>query len=163
MNAEPKGCLVGFLANLFGGTERSPAAEMPKVMINKYFITNAERAFFLVLQTVVEDRARILCQVSLRQLLYLPGTNNPGRQTWQNRIGAKSVDFLLCDPKTLRPLLAIELDDASHAKAERQTRDEHVHALLEAAGLAFVRVLVGRQYDVQELRATVLPHLQHSS
>jgi very-short-patch-repair endonuclease len=118
----------------------------------------------LVLQTVVEGRATIFCQVAMRQLLYLPGSNqsNPGRQSWQNRLGAKSIDFLLCDPKTLRPLLAIELDDATHAQARRQTRDEHVDALLEAAGLPFLRVLASRQYDVQELRATVLPHVQQA-
>jgi hypothetical protein len=130
-------------------------------MVNKFFITQAERAFFLVLQTVVAGRAHIFCQVSLRQLLFMPGSNqsNPGRQSWQNRVAAKSIDFLLCDARTFQPLLAIELDDSSHAQPRRQTRDEQVDTLLEAAQLPLIRVLASRQYDVQELRTTILPHL----
>jgi len=162
MSSEPKGCLIGFLANLLGGGRGDTSAQMPKVMVNKFFITQAEQAFFRVLQTVVAPRAHIMCQVSLRQVLFLPGSNqsNPGRQSWQNRIGAKSLDFLLCHPGTFQPRLAIELDDSSHALPRRQTRDDQVDKLLEAAGLPLIRVLASRQYDVQELRATVLPHLQ---
>ena len=39
-----------------------------------------------------------------------------------HRINAKHVDFVLCCPATLRPLLVVELDDASHGRADRQER-----------------------------------------
>jgi very-short-patch-repair endonuclease len=114
-----------------------------------------------VLRVVVADRGHILAQVSLRQLLWLPGNNhsNPGRSAWQNKIAAKSVDFVICDPATLRPRLVIELDEPSHARPERQIRDEEVELMLNSAGLPFVRVITSRSYNTRELAATILPYL----
>jgi hypothetical protein len=38
-----------------------------------------------------------------------------------NSLISTQVDFLLCDPKTLKPALAIELDDSSHARPPAST------------------------------------------
>ena len=103
--SQPKGCLLGWLFTLLGDRPPASAPPLPNVMPNKFFITDAERAFFLVLRQVTGTRAHILAQVSLKQLLYLPGSNtsNPGRSTWQNKINQRSLDFLLLHPQTLRP------------------------------------------------------------
>jgi hypothetical protein len=134
----------------------------PKVQVNKFFISNAEADFFRVLMGVVGDEGHILAQVSLRQLLWMPGSNqtNPGRAIWHNKIAARSIDFVICDPATLRPRLVIELDEPSHARPERQTRDDEVEAMLRAAGLPYLRVLTSRSYDTRELAETVLPYLR---
>lgn len=157
----PRGCL-GFLFTLFGDKSvNDHRSAMPKVIVNKYFVSNAEADFFRVLHRVVAGKAHVLAQVSLRQLLWFPGNNqsNPGRGTWQNKVAAKSVDFVLCDPATLRPRLVIELDEPTHARPERQTRDDDVHAVLEAAGLPMIRVLTSRAYDTRELVAVLTPYL----
>ena len=73
---------------------------------------------------------------------------------------AKSVDFVVCDIATLKPKLAIELDEPSHARPERQTRDEQVESVLQAAGLPMIHVLTSRTYDTRELEAAIGPHLQ---
>ena len=144
----------------------APAAQpsdtpLPQVMISNRFVTAAEANFFRVLQRVVGLRGHVLAQVSLKQLLFLPGSNhsNPGRATWQNKINQRSVDFLVCDPATLKPLVVIELDEPTHARPERQTRDEEVEALLRAAGLPVLRVLASRAYETRELEAALTPHL----
>jgi len=162
MSTEPIGCL-GFLFRLFGvgGKSSNTSNSLPKIQVNKYFVSNAEADFFRILKRVVGDRGHVLAQVSLRQLLWLPGNNqsNPGRSAWQNRIDKKSVDFVVCDSATLTPKLVIELDEPSHARPERQTRDEQVDAVLQAAKLPVLRVLTSRSYDTRELAATILPHL----
>ncbi|MCS7034946.1 MAG: DUF2726 domain-containing protein, partial [Phycisphaerae bacterium] len=111
MPIQPNGCL-GFVFHLFGfgGETRRASAPLPKVQVNKYFVSNAEANFFRVLKRVVGDRGHVLAQVSLRQLLWIPGDNqsNPGRAAWQNRIDKRSVDFVVCDPSTLTPKLVIE-------------------------------------------------------
>jgi very-short-patch-repair endonuclease len=124
-------------------------------------VSNAEADFFRVLTRVVGSRGHILAQVSLRQLLWMPGNNqtNPGRATWQNKIAAKSLDFVVSDLATLRPRVVIELDEPSHARPERQTRDEDVQTILEAARLPVLKVLTSRNYDTRELAATILPYL----
>ena len=35
---------------------------------------------------------------------------------YENKISGKYIDFLFCDPVTMQPVLAIELDDASHQR-----------------------------------------------
>ena len=148
----------------FASSEQAPTAAMPEIRISDRFMSPAEANFYRVLIKVVGDRGHVLAQVSLRQLLYLPGSNksNPGRAAWQNKIAARSVDFLVCHSSTLRPLVVIELDEETHTKPERQTRDEEVEAVLRAAGLPLLRVLADRSYDTRELDATLAPYLMDS-
>lgn len=67
-------------------------------------------------------------------------------------IAQKHIDFLLCDPANLRVVLAIELDDRSHARPERRLRDLFVDRALEAAGVPLVRVRVARSYDPRDIK-----------
>lgn len=129
--------------------------------LNKFFVTDAEANFFRVLQRVVGPRGHVLAQVSLRQLLRLPGNNktNPGRATWPNKIAAKSVDFVIADPATLRPLVVFELDDSTHSRPERQTRDDEVDAILHAAGIPVLKAVTSRNYDTRELEAALITYL----
>ncbi len=164
MSKEPHGCLPRIIALLFGRRQQSlpgPGNQLPRVQVNKYFFSDAEINLYRVLQKVTAGRAIILVQVSLRQLLWLPGKNqsNPGRAIWQNKINSRSLDYVICHPTTLRPLVAIEMDDATHANPKRQTRDEEIELLLEAAGLPLVHVLASRNYDTRELHASLAPHL----
>jgi hypothetical protein len=165
MNNAPNGCL-GLILSIFGFRSEVGTASrgIPKVRLNRYFVSDAESNFFRVLQRVVSGRAHILAQVSLRQLVWFPGNSqsNPGRGVWQNKVAAKSVDFVLCDPATLRPIVVIELDEPSHARPERQTRDAEVQAILDAAGLPLLRVLTSRNYDTRELGAILESYLSRT-
>jgi len=57
MPIQPTGCL-GVLLRIFGVGADAPASttSLPKVQINKYFVSNAEGDFFRVLRRVVGDR-----------------------------------------------------------------------------------------------------------
>lgn len=166
MGQENVGCL-GFLFRLFpgllpdadGGDGGPAGAELPKVMVDRFFITAAEADLFRALRAVVGQRGHILAQVSLKQLLYFPSKGEAGRQRWQNKVAQKSVDFVICDLNTLKPKVVIELDDPSHARPDRQTRDDEVEAVLKAAGLPVVRVLTSRTYDTKKLEAAIGPCL----
>ena len=74
-------------------------------------------------------------------------------------MAGQAVDFVVCDAATLRPLVVIALDEPSHARPERQTRDEDVRGPLDAAGLPLLSVLTSRTYDTRELEAAVGPYL----
>jgi hypothetical protein len=129
-------------------------------MLSNRFITEAEASFFRVLRHVVGDRGHILAQVSLGQLLYTKSSDRSARVRTENSYKQKALDFLICDPQSLRPLLAIELDEPSHARARREDRDELLEQLFDAAGLPYIHVLTSRTYDTRELEATVAPHLR---
>ncbi len=65
------------------------------------------------------------------------------------------VDFLLYDPSTLRPRLAIELDDASHQTGRRAATDRRKAELLRQAGIPVPRQRCRTAYDVQALREEI--------
>ena len=67
------------------------------------------------------------------------------------------IDFLLCDSRSMRPRVAIELDDSSHAREERQARDAFIQKVFEASGLALLRFPVQRAYNVSEVRSRLSP------
>ena len=111
-----------------------------------------------MLRAVVGTRGHVLAQVSLRQLLWFP-RGQEGLQAWRNKVAQKTIDFVVCDVATLRPLVAIEFDEPSHGRPERQTRDDAVRAILAAAGLPLVGVLTSRSYDTRELEASLGEYL----
>jgi hypothetical protein len=57
----------------------------------------------------------------------------------------------------MRPLLGIELDDASHRQPGRQERDRFVESVFATAGLPLYRQSVRSTYNVAELTVTLKP------
>ncbi len=151
MSDERTGCSV-ILLRLFGGSGRASAHShttaattppLPQAPEHRYrlrddFVSHAEASFFHTLRTVVGDRAFIFPKVNLADLLYAP-RQEAQRAAW-NRINHKHVDFVLCDPHTLAPVLAVELDDRSHRRPDRAERDAFLDHALEDAGLPLLRV-----------------------
>jgi hypothetical protein len=115
------------------------------------FLSPAERSFFGVLNQVVGISTLICPKVNLADLFYVPSRDASEYRVYTNKIDRKHVDFVLCDPMTLMPILGIELDDRSHQRADRQQRDHLVDNVFAAAGLPLVRVPVKRGYAVQEI------------
>lgn len=74
-------------------------------------------------------------------------------------IQRKSVDFLICNRDYYSPLVAIELDDASHNTPERMERDAKVDAICQTASMPLVRVKWQSKYDSNELLAKLSPYL----
>lgn len=123
------------------------------------FLSPAEQSFYLVLKSVVSDWALICPKVALGDLFYAKSKDPSKYRAFTNRIDRKHVDFLLCDPKTARPLLGIELDDKSHQRNDRRARDEFVEMVFAAAKLPLVRVPVRQSYSVSELSSLLRQHI----
>jgi very-short-patch-repair endonuclease len=68
---------------------------------------------------------QLFAQVRLAGLVQVKPQARRDKSHWY-RIQAKCVDFVLCDAQTTAPRLVIELDDASHNRADRQARDAFV-------------------------------------
>jgi hypothetical protein len=107
-----------------------------------------------VLQDAVGARYAVCPKVALRDLVFVA---QPQRNmAYVNKVQGKHVDFVLCDPYTMRPVAAVELDDSSHSRADRRERDEFVNRALEAAGLPVIRQRAARRYEPRALREAVL-------
>ena len=154
------GCL-GFFLKLVGiapisrqGRER---IELP-YRRRANFLSPAELAFYRVLEQAVGQSYSINNKVRLWDVLYVPRSEESRK--FENKISSKHMDFLLCDPTTMQPVLAIELDDASHNRKDRQGRDAFVDQAFASAGLPILHIKAARSYSIAEVQqqiASVLP------
>lgn len=113
------------------------------------FLSPAEISFFHVLKGVMQPGHYLITKVRLSDLFYVkqPNVNQAAR----NRTDGKHVDFVVCDGGSMQPLLAIELDDASHKRKDSQESDDFKNRAFSAAGLPLLRVTAARAYLPQEI------------
>jgi hypothetical protein len=78
-------------------------------------------------------------------------------RTYTNKIDRKPINFLLCDPAVLRPLIAIELDDKSHQRADRRARDAFVDEVFRAARLPII--MYPSEHPIKQLTSPLRLHL----
>jgi very-short-patch-repair endonuclease len=94
----------------------------------------------------------ILAQVQLSRLLGVKKGNN--NATWNNRINRMSVDFVVCN-KDSSIVAAIELDDSTHQREDRQSADAKKDKALSSAGVRIVRWHVKSIPDVTAIQIAV--------
>jgi very-short-patch-repair endonuclease len=70
-------------------------------------------------------------------------------------INQKSLDFVACDKKYIRPLFAIELDDKTHNQPKRIERDKEVERILHGAGIPLIQIENRGRFDQKELAKLV--------
>jgi very-short-patch-repair endonuclease len=142
--------VVAIVASVLVGRHK-PASPYER---HRRFLTPAERSFFGVLRQTVGERYLVFAKVRVADLLSVrKGTSE--RQAHLNRIISKHVDFVLCDPREVSPLLMIELDDSSHQEQRRQVRDEFLDQAFAGAGLPLLRVIASPTYDQGTLSAAI--------
>lgn len=133
------------LLRMYAGRGKLPYDKRPRL------VTKAELRFYKSLIKAVQDDWTVFAMVRIADILVVP-KDTPKRRVWLNKILAKHIDFLLCDPVSLEPQVAIELDDSSHQRKDRQERDEFVDHAFESAGLPIVRFPVRSSYHAREIR-----------
>ena len=118
---------------------------------SKYsLMTSTEAEFYKKLYMIVKDRYFIFPQVHLSAI----ADHKVKGQNWKgafSHINGKSVDYVLCDIKTMRPIYAIELDDYSHDLGERKYRDNEVERIFRQIGIPLVRFRDTRSLSLQDI------------
>lgn len=158
MNHEPPGCIGLLLKLLFPRpnersqqtTKNTDSSETFPYSAKATLLTPTEVRFYKTLRRLLGSKYQIAICVRIADLLSV-GKETPNWRRYFNRINSKHIDFVLYDPETTRPIIAIELDDSSHAKKKRQERDEFVNKAFNVAGLPLLRVLTAANYDAAEL------------
>lgn len=125
------------LAALFGG---QPEKLLYQYKRRECIMTNAERKCFNSLIEAVGSSYHIFAQVHLPSILDHKIYNGQKWFAAFRHIDEKSVDFVLCTKNDLRPVLAIELDDWSHERKDRQERDREVERILRDSELPLLRL-----------------------
>ncbi|GAP12745.1 protein containg Zn-finger domain associated with topoisomerase type I [Longilinea arvoryzae] len=167
LNENP-GCL-GAIFNLFGGKKKvkrvdssadttiDEPEEVFPYRLRDDFLSPAEFSFYRILSSLTGTERVVQSKVRLADLFFVARPNENAK--YYNKITAKHLDFLVCDATTMKPLLGIELDDASHQRSERIERDEFVDKVFQAASLPLLHVPNQRSYSTREIDALISPHI----
>src|SRR5436853_6095777 len=156
MTQDRRGCLAVFfprrgvnreIVALSAAAEKLPVA-FPYAR-RKSMLSPADLACYNVLKEATGTRFVILLKVGLNDLCEI--TNREVNQAAFNRVSSKHVDFVLCDPVTLAPVVAIELDDSTHYRRERADRDAFVNQLFRVIGVALIHHRVQAGYDPEAI------------
>lgn len=154
----PQGCLTAIL-KLFGIRLGGAATfqDLPYRMRDD-FLSAAELSFYRVLKLAVKDRAVIFAKVNLADIFFVARPNE--KLAYRTKIDRKHIDFLGCDPTTMKPLFGVELDDKSHSRSDRVERDVFVDQVFRVAGLPLIRVPAKAAYEPNQLAAQLAAHLE---
>ena len=109
--------------------------------IRKNLMTKNEWNFYKQLKPVADElNLSVLCKTRVADLVDIEkGLTKSEWQTAFNRINKKHIDFILCKPENLYPILLIELDDSSHDTEPRKQRDKFIEKVLDKAGYKLLR------------------------
>nr|WP_298411678.1 DUF2726 domain-containing protein [uncultured Halomonas sp.] len=122
-----------------------------------------EQAFYAAISRAVGTQVIIACKVRVADVLEVRfrKRHRRDRRWWYHfrQISAKHVDFVLCTPHGGRILLAIELDDRSHARSDRKRSDRFKDRAFASAGVPLVRFTARRQYDAETIHTKIAPHI----
>lgn len=115
--------------------------------------TPAEWHFYQALRAAVPEELLIFGKVRVADVLQ--PEKGLDRSTWQrafNKIAGKHIDFVLVEAHTGHVCCAIELNDRSHQRRDRQDRDAFLVGACEHAELPLLMIPAARQYDIAALR-----------
>lgn len=107
-------------------------------------LTETELKFYKTLLKAFPEYY-VFAQVSMSQILKYP-------REWHNRIGQKSIDFLVCGPDG-SALLAVEIDDKSHVG--RNKADQVKEKALSDADIRLVRWHAASLPSLVDIRKTL--------
>ena len=112
------------------------------------FLSTPELALMRVLQSMASRHYVICPKVSLNDIFYIVRPNE--NVHFFNKFFRKHVDFLLCDPKTFKPAIGIELVKPV-ARNETRDADQFMEDLFVSAGLPLIHVPSSERYSEDDL------------
>jgi hypothetical protein len=121
-------------------------------------LSPAELHFKKTLDAAIPSTATIMAQVGLEEIIHVK-TSIRGKD-WaraRGKIKARRIDFVVCDRETYKILCAIELNDHSHARADRKIRDAFIREALAGANIPLIEVACKNTYDSTALGAQIAP------
>lgn len=117
------------------------------------FLSQPEQKFFQALRNCISPQAAILSKVRLADLIRAKDLSDFSKsQSLFNKISRKHIDFAICRASDLSILGLIEVDDFSHYRYDRKSRDEFVDKALAQAGIKIMHIKTQRQYASAELK-----------
>jgi hypothetical protein len=126
---------------------RDPKGRMP-YRLRENFLSTTELALFRMLQAMAGKHYVVCPKVALNDIFYIVRPNE--NVHFFNKIFRKHVDFLLCEPETLKPAIAIELVKPVR-RSETREADQFMKDLFLSAGIPLVHIPSSESYSETDL------------
>ena len=136
-----------------GGSLDGPAAVELPYERNSVLLSAAERSFLGVLEQALGAGYRVCPKVRVADAISV--CRPLPRGEWQrafNRISSKHFDFILCRSTDLEIACAVELDDSTHQRHDRQDRDMFLGEVCSVSSLPLLRFPAKEAYTVSDIR-----------
>ena len=127
---------------------QEPPRERLPYRLRENFMSTPELALLRALQEMAGRHYVICPKVSLNDIFYIARPNE--NVHFFNKIFRKHVDFLLCEPPTLKPVIGVELVKPV-SKSETRDSDQFMEDLFLSAGLPLVHVPSSVKYAEKDL------------
>ncbi len=119
--------------------------------------STAERSFFQMIEKAVGDDYKIVARVKLTDIIEPKSSANAkNKRAALLKASAKTVDFVLCDKKTMAIAGVVDLVNNNSQNGHRAKTDWFVNGALEAAGVPHIRIKIKAGYTVEEVRHCIL-------
>ena len=116
--------------------------------LRENFMSAPELALYRALVELVERHYVVCPKVALNDIFYIVRPNE--NVNFFNKIFRKHIDFLLCEPSTLKPAFGVELVKPI-AKSETRETDQFMEDLFLSAGIPLVHIPTSEHYRVTDL------------
>lgn len=137
---------ISFKPNLKGGYSKKSD-----------FATHSELEAYWTIKNILPSGYVIFPQINIDKIL---NSNEIGDKyllrASRSRIDRKSVDFVIFDEQYLKPILAIELDDFTHLRFDRQKRDNFVNQIFAEANFSLLRINLADIRNTEEFKNRLL-------
>jgi hypothetical protein len=117
-------------------------------------LTPAELTFYKFLLNNLPPGISVMCKVRLADILK-PVSSGKTYMTDFNKIKSKHIDFVLVNSETLEIKTLIELNDKSHFKSERITRDSFLEKTFKDVNLNYFTVRVKYKYNKEDIQPII--------
>lgn len=126
-------------------------------------LNQSEFALYLNLRQSLGEKYIVLSKVRIEDFVEVKKIYQDWRtqNSLRNRIKSRHVDFLICRLVDSKPLLAIELDGASHKNIKTIYRDDFINNLYKFIDLPIIHIRVGDNFfEITQLIQKQLGHQQ---
>ncbi|MEI6132124.1 MAG: DUF2726 domain-containing protein [Bacillota bacterium] len=123
---------------------------LPYVLMESVLST-AELSFYLVLKSSVGRKGVICPKVGLKEIFQVDEDVGKEYLRFFGKISRKHVDFLICDPLTLRPVCGIELTQVGRVKKDHYERAEFINKIYKDANFTLLRMPLKNHYTKKEV------------
>lgn len=128
----------------------------PKARVVGSLWSATERAFADVLMRAFKKRMVVFLKVRVLDVIELHGEPDKRRLFfWRDVLGDQHFDYVVCTRETLRPLLAVELDDPTVRKSST-TADDVKATAARNAGFPLVRFSAGSNLTPELVRLKLI-------